>query len=563
MIRFRYFGDSEKAKELVHFGRKQMNVLREQLSLSTIWTDVRRFFDRKSGVEIICSIVSGMEQVDIYVPPPPAPLVKAKEIHKLYLIIAVGYYDGLTRNYWTGLFTDMPYSSDSFHGVYYSVWDVMGEEIVAGPGDLGTLNNFFSDKPSVDITTVVHKALIHGADNSVGNALAYIGAARLEPSDLVCNLYVPGNERVAAGPGYASTDFIHEREAEADNILADDDVEIIHLPDEIIDTASMYWHGTNVHTHSTELAACDAGRNVFGNAASSYSLLEKRDYDIKVTGYGMKSPVGLLEWDITDEYILQYGYQHALTIPGTSLHFVNEDRVLASARFDYDITYESSLVYENCCDAWHYDIRRIITQESNALKYFAVTTPIGELFAETELVVCNGSWIQDYHMDCDRQSYVTLHDPEITITASGEYKDIGMYSSDCEAIEGEGTKVEFYFSQYNTYGYPITDSTGGNLGSLCPEHSSLTPNKIEWQDIADYDNWGDRNYDVVAGVDGVKHDGLTQAFKDLVDYYYDELLYDEAHVPSSLKETNPLWNEEHVPSNFLANKLCIDCTLVK
>ena len=68
MIRFRYFGDSEKAKELVHFGRKQMNILREQLSLSTIWTDVRRFFDKRSGIEIVCSIVSGMEQVDIYYP---------------------------------------------------------------------------------------------------------------------------------------------------------------------------------------------------------------------------------------------------------------------------------------------------------------------------------------------------------------------------------------------------------------------------------------------------------------------------------------------------------------
>ena len=548
MIRFKYSGDSEKAKKLVHFGRKQMNILKDQMKLTNIWSDVRRFFDKRSGVEIVCSVMSGMEQVTIHVPSSViVPVVSAVEeyIYSPYLIIVIGRYDG---RYVANV--DRPYRSTNFQDAFYTVWDVTGKEVVAGPGEPAVVDEFFGSGQLEGAGTTLHKALIYGADNSAGNALAYTDAARLEPSDLVCNLFVTPNERVACGLGYANNDFVHEREAEVANLEG------------TMDTASMYWQSTN-NRGSRGFPACDAGREIYSNAGFTCTKIDKRDYDIKVTGYGMKSPVGLLEWDMTDEYILQYGYQHALTIPGTSLHFVNEDRVLASARFDYDITYESSLVYENCCDAWYYDIRRIITQESNALKYFAVTTPIGELFAETELVVCNGSWIQDYHMDCDRQPYVTPHDPEITITASGEYKDIGMYSSDCEAIEGEGTKVEFYFSQYNTYGYPITDSTGGNLGSLCPEHSSLTPNKIEWQDIADYDNWGDRNYDVVAGVDGVKHDGLTQAFKDLVDYYYDELLYDEAHVPSSLKETNPLWNEEHVPSNFLANKLCIDCTLVK
>ena len=183
MIRFRYFGDSEKAKELVHFGRKQMNILREQLSLSTIWTDVRRFFDKRSGVEIICSIVSGMEQVDIYVPlrVVSVSVVKEEYTYSPYLILAIGNYIG----------AEGAYSLSNFSAFYFSVWDIENEEVVVAPG--GDADAYFAegnfDEDSSSGT--FFKAICYDGTPNSTISLAQINAEKITTVGVSCHLDIP------------------------------------------------------------------------------------------------------------------------------------------------------------------------------------------------------------------------------------------------------------------------------------------------------------------------------------------------------------------------------------
>jgi hypothetical protein len=512
MIKFRFFGDFLEASKLVHIARKQMNILKQSMEVSGLWTEVRKWSSEVTGAKITCWSIGGRDYADIFYPPTvvvvkPEKVVLEEEGQTLIAVI-LGTYNSYDY--------DAPYDSSRFSGLVYLVWDIVNEEIVEGPVPVGQ-GDYADSTFRIATDDIFYKALICGADNDYGNAMAYIDASRITPSELICNLYIP---TTYVNYGLASGTYEKEfsRSSSVENYLGTDD------------TCTSYTYMKNDRTVCAGLADCDAGRNIFFNTGYIYTRKDYRDCDIKVTGYGMPSPHGQLNWDAPDDYILA-NEQHAITIPANSLVFGNGSTVIASVRIDFDYDFVADVCEMNCCDGGFHSVQTV-TEAPSVSKWFATTTPIGVLWKETELDVASGSLVFSRDITCggvDTKDW----------TGEVSCKDIGFYNFICEAVTANtgrtSNKIEFYFSQYNVRELIIDDPSYYGLTTPCGEQSTLY-NKYDWEDLADYNEWTDRQYDVLAGVDGVKNGALTLAFKSLIDYYYANALYDGEPVSDSFVE---------------------------
>ena len=490
MIRFRYFGDSEKAKELVHFGRKQMNILREQLSLSTIWTDVRRFFDKRSGIEIICSIVSGMEQVDIYVPLRVVPVaVKKEELeeleYKVFLVVSAGRYLGTADN--------EIYNSAVSKWEYSFIWDVENECVVRGPCSYNEADTFFQGRNFDSSSTrdyFFRVLAFNGSSIAVFNATALAANEELD-----CTLKLPYgygefNCSDASGNAVGGTD-----------------------------TCSMHYESS--FTSSSPIADC-----LNPNArdyVSDYKAERNEYYMLGIARNSDWAPTVLVGTDGSS-------LSSRVTSLGSSVALGNNDGyVVAGTSYSLEWSYKNYVYWKNDCVGSLYKETTNQRETYSMHKNFSIATPMGRLFSEEGI-------------DYDVCNYIATDTSSI-----GSFIDIAGTSSKYEAtyVESPGmvdnpfTKVAFYFSQYNTYG---GTEAGGNT---CNDYMAAAANVDLWRYAVEHNliNFGERTYDVIAGTttDSVKGTGvdidksekLTQAFRDLIDYYYANILVDGEHVDSA------------------------------
>jgi hypothetical protein len=446
MIKFRFFGDFLEASKLVHIARKQMNILKQSMEVSGLWTEVRKWSSEVTGAKITCWSIGGRDYADIFYP--PTVVVKPEKVvleeeeelasYKPYILIVIGNYVG------TG--DSVVWAPGDMVAHFYILWDVEEKEVVAGPCNGGVINAYFDGKRrDADASTGrLFKALAFGGDSESRHSLAYINAEWAELSDLECHLTVP----------QVGSDSCSDT---ATNVFGGtDSCSLSHSSFSSLSVVDGVIYTSNVTVNERE-SNCDVWRHLeLAPNILTVEHLGTDAYNIPAIGGSLVlGDSGEYKVSVDEENTVRYNYSGEFT-PGVGSTWTSSERTVGS-------------------------------------KSVSIDTPIGVLFEDGPVGL---SWNYTVTTSESGESssgtpFVDIYEPSAVCVASYlESPNIG----DDSVIESS-----LYFSQYNTY----CETTGVT---------------------------GDRKYDVIAGIRkgnvvssglGInKSNALTQAVKDLIDYYH-------------------------------------------